>query len=341
MLKAHDAGYLNIRLERRARTLLWLAILSSLAAIFCFRHLLYTSGTLLALPASWAADHETFILSEQRDAFDVTFANYSINQLSAAPYEDLVPPVLHHIALGSHGTHWRTEWKETVQSCIDIHPGWETHIWTDETASRFVEDKFPDLKPMWDNYAYPVERIDALRYMLLYEYGGVVLDMDLKCTRALGPLRRFSFVAPEAYPAGFSIGFMMASRRNDFVGALVGNLETYNKRWLGLPYATVMFSTGCHYASVVHAAQPQPGRGELKILPGPMHSLNGRVKTPIFEHLGSSSWHSYDARFIMSLGRRLHQIVFFCVGVMLVVLIKRRVMLRRVCGSCMGDRSLV
>ncbi|OTA01658.1 GT32 glycosyltransferase family 32 protein [Trichoderma parareesei] len=341
MLKAQDAGYLNIRLERRARTLLWLAILSFLAAIFCFRHLLYTSGTLLALPASWAADHETFILSEQRDAFDVTFANYSINQLSAAPYEDLVPPVLHHIALGSHGTHWRTEWKETVQSCIDIHPGWETHIWTDETASRFVEDKFPDLKPMWDNYAYPVERIDALRYMLLYEYGGAVLDMDLKCTRALGPLRRFSFVAPEAYPAGFSIGFMMASRRNDFVGALVGNLETYNKRWLGLPYATVMFSTGCHYASVVHAAQPQPGRGELKVLPGPMHSLNGHVKTPIFEHLGSSSWHSYDARFIMSLGRRLHQIVFFCVGVMLVVLIKRRVMLRRVCGSCMGDRSLV
>ncbi|KAH0499680.1 hypothetical protein TgHK011_006857 [Trichoderma gracile] len=329
MIKANDAGYLNIRLERRARTFLWLAILSFLAAIFCFRHVLYTSWTLLALPANWAANHESFILSEQRDAFDVTFTNYSINQLSAAPYEDLIPPVLHHIALGSQGTRWKTEWKHTVQSCIDIHPGWETHIWTDETASQFVEEKFPDLKHMWDNYAYPVQRIDALRYMLLYEYGGVVLDMDLKCTRALGPLRRFSFVAPEAYPAGFSIGFMMANRRNDFVGALVGNLETYNKRWLGLPYATVMFSTGCHYASVMHAAQPQPGRGELKILPAPMHSLNGRVKTPIFEHLGSSSWHSYDARFFMSLRRELNQVVLFCVGIALVVLVKRRVMLRR------------
>ncbi|KAL6859552.1 putative glycosyl transferase [Trichoderma novae-zelandiae] len=341
MTKDHDSGYLNIRLERRARTFLWLAILSFLSAVFCFRHLLYTSWTLAALPATWTADHESFILSQERDAFDVTFSNYSTGQLSAAPYEDLVPPVLHHIALGRHGTRWRTEWKEAVQSCIDIHAGWETHIWTDETASQFVADKFPDLKDMWDGYAYPVERIDALRYMLLYEYGGAVLDMDLKCRRALGPLRRFSFVAPEAHPVGFSVGFMMASRRNGLVGALVGNLAAYDRHWLGLPYASVMFSTGCHYASVMHAAQPQPGRGALKILPGPMHSLNGRVTTPLFEHLGSSSWHSYDARLITALGRRLHQVVFFCVGVTLVVLVRRRVMLRRMCGSCMGDRSLV
>lgn len=73
--------------------------------------------------------------------------------------------------------------------------------------------------------------------------------MDLKCTRSLGPLRRFSFVAPAAYPTGFSIGFMMASKRNEFVGKLVRNLKMYNRRWFGLPYPTVMFSTGCHYAS--------------------------------------------------------------------------------------------
>lgn len=35
-----------------------------------------------------------------------------------------------------------------------------------------------------------------------------------------------------------------------------------------------------------------------------MHSLNGPVSTPIFNHLGSSSWHSYDAAMIVSLGKR-------------------------------------
>jgi inositol phosphorylceramide mannosyltransferase catalytic subunit len=78
---------------------------------------------------------------------------------------------------------------------------------------------------------------------------GVILDMDLRCTRSLGPLRRFSFVAPAAHPAGFSIGFMMASARHSFLGELVANLPVFNQWWFGLPYPTVMFSTGCHYAS--------------------------------------------------------------------------------------------
>lgn len=73
--------------------------------------------------------------------------------------------------------------------------------------------------------------------------------MDLQCKRAFGPLRRFEFVAPAAHPTGFSIGFMMASKANPYVGALVANLERYNRNWLGLPYPAVMFSTGCHYAS--------------------------------------------------------------------------------------------
>lgn len=89
----------------------------------------------------------------------------------------------------------------------------------------------------------------ASQQPLLTVSPGVILDMDLQCRRALGPLRRFDFVAPAAHPTGFSVGFMMASQRNPFVGALVRNLRPYNRAWLGLPYPTVMFSTGCHYAS--------------------------------------------------------------------------------------------
>lgn len=34
-----------------------------------------------------------------------------------------------------------------------------------------------------------------------------------------------------------------------------------------------------------------------------MHRLNGDVVTPLFHHLGASSWHSFDAALIVSLGR--------------------------------------
>lgn len=78
---------------------------------------------------------------------------------------------------------------------------------------------------------------------------GIVLDMDLRCTRSLGPLRRFDFVAPLAHPTGFSVSFMMTSKHNQFLKTIVDNLAAYNHNWFGLPYVTVMFSTGGHFAS--------------------------------------------------------------------------------------------
>lgn len=269
-----------IHLPARHRSHRWLiACLVGVVLISAWigRALLYESWTLASLPAFWWSGSDRFLLSAPGSDFDVSFANYSITQTSAAPFEDRVPPILHHVAMGGAGAAARIEqWKEVRQSCLDIHPGWEAHIWTDEKANAFVAEQFPELREMWESYQFPIQRIDALRYMVLYHYGGelclplaapspgpgaasqqplltvfpgVILDMDLQCRRALGPLRRFDFVAPAAHPTGFSVGFMMASQRNPFVGALVRNLRPYNRAWLGLPYPTVMFSTGCHYAS--------------------------------------------------------------------------------------------
>jgi hypothetical protein len=65
-----------------------------------------------------------------------------------------------------------------------------------------------------------------------------------------------------------------------------------------------------------------------------MHSLNGPVSTPIFNHLGSSSWHSYDAAMIVSLGKshgfKLPILFIFSSALTFFVIrrIKRRAMLR-------------
>ncbi|KAM7217580.1 glycosyltransferase [Rhypophila decipiens] len=303
-----------------------------LGAVFlwCSRSVLYDAYTLAALPLVWSHQSSSYLISAEHDGFDITFANYSKTQVSAAPFEDRVPPILHHVSLGS-GAQSHSKWMEVRQTCLDIHPGWEAMLWTDDKANAFVAEQFPELESMWQSYRYPIQKIDSLRYMILYVYGGAILDMDLQCNRALGPLRRFEFVAPAANPVGFSVGFMMASKRNEFVGEIVRNLERYNRHWLLLPYPTVMFSTGCHYASL------QPNRHELKVLAGTksdpnMHRLNGQVKTPIFDHLGSSSWHSYDAALILSLGKSGAQwkIPVLLVGGSLVTfVIMRRIRRRR------------
>lgn len=76
-------------------------------------------------------------------------------------------------------------------------------------------------------------------------------------------------------------------------------------------------------------------RAELKILAGPeddfkLHTINGPVSTPLFNHLGSSSWHSYDALFITLLGKYLKWIlVGIVIGIIGSIVYVRRLSKRR------------
>ena len=82
---------------------------------------------------------------------------------------------------------------------------------------------------------------------------GIFLDLDLHCYRPLTPLRKFEFVAPAAYPAGISNGFIMTKPGLPFMKRLIDNLPNCDLSWFSLPYLTVSFSTGCHYLSWVTA----------------------------------------------------------------------------------------
>ncbi len=89
--------------------------------------------------------------------------------------------------------------------------------------------------------------------------------------------------------------------------------------------------------STIHTLQAS--RTDLKILAGPpenpkLHSLNGDVVTPLFHHLGTSSWHSYDASLIVSLGKstRLRRFLGVCFAICVVMVVVVWVRMRQVWG---------
>lgn len=129
------------------------------------------------------------------------------------------------------------------------------------------------------------------------------MDLDLHCRRPLDPLRQFPFVAPAAFPAGISNGFIMSVPNSTFMHDVIAALPRFDLNWFGLPYLRVSFSTGCHFLSTIHAWSSALERKDLRVLAGGaggerLHQLNGNVSTPLFHHWGSSSWHSYDAEIV-------------------------------------------
>ncbi|KOO27772.1 group 2 family protein [Chrysochromulina tobinii] len=70
-------------------------------------------------------------------------------------------------------------------------------LWTDKANRAFLAHHYPEHLPMYDGYSLNIKRVDAIRYFLLFHYGGVYMDADFACVRSLDtmPIRRQPGVA--------------------------------------------------------------------------------------------------------------------------------------------------
>ncbi|MDR1403245.1 MAG: hypothetical protein LBJ60_06050 [Tannerellaceae bacterium] len=63
------------------------------------------------------------------------------------------------------------------------NPEWEYHLWGREEIERLVESCFPDFPDTYKNFQHKVQQWDSARYMILYKYGGLYIDLDTECLR--------------------------------------------------------------------------------------------------------------------------------------------------------------
>jgi mannosyltransferase OCH1-like enzyme len=54
-------------------------------------------------------------------------------------------------------------------------------MWTDEDLDELIRTKYSWFYPTYQGYDLKIKRIDAARYFMLYEHGGVYADMDFEC----------------------------------------------------------------------------------------------------------------------------------------------------------------
>jgi len=77
---------------------------------------------------------------------------------------------------------------DSVNSWKNLHPEWEYRLWTDEMNESFIETYFPDFLETYLNYEKHIQRVDAIRYFILYKFGGVYVDLDFFCFKNIVPL---------------------------------------------------------------------------------------------------------------------------------------------------------
>ena len=185
-------------------------------------------------------------------------------------------------------------------------------LWTDADSREFIAKEYPWFLDTFDAYTYPIQRADAIRYFILYHYGGVYLDLDVGCQRPLDRLLVHPVILPKTIPVGVSNDLMFAEKGHPFMAQTIHNLITFDHSWV-LNYPTVMFSTGPMFLSAqfglwtsAHPPTPDSPGGEVRILPKPLYGKNAAPEEAphtFFSHYYGSSWHADDAAFIGFLGK--------------------------------------
>jgi mannosyltransferase OCH1-like enzyme len=75
------------------------------------------------------------------------------------------------------------KWKAYQQKVKQLHPDWEYKLWTDADNDAFVKQYFPDFYDTYNGFSKNIMRADVIRYLIMYQQGGMYLDLDYEMLR--------------------------------------------------------------------------------------------------------------------------------------------------------------
>jgi mannosyltransferase OCH1-like enzyme len=206
-----------------------------------------------------------------------------------------------------------SSWIETSESCKRMNPSYAHYFWTDNTTRDFIQRNYAWFLPTYDSYPYPIQRADAMRYLILQHFGGIYIDMDVGCRRCLDPLLNSSIWFPKTRPFGVSNDVMASIPGHPLMMKLALDLQDRGASFLP-PYLAIFWTTGPMYVNNILASWlrrksisrtadvaehpvdilslKQARDAGLAILPPEFYDRTGYS---FFRHVPGSSWHGPDA----------------------------------------------
>lgn len=110
--------------------------------------------------------------------------------------------------------------------------------------SDITDDLFmkPEWKKLYDSYPYPIQRIDMLKYLILYKYGGLYFDIDLEVKK--GVIRGLADQQiPNIFPT-FGIAPKLVIKKSNPIHEYFARLFSFlpnerviNNNFMFMPYA--------------------------------------------------------------------------------------------------------
>ena len=88
---------------------------------------------------------------------------------------------------------WKTNqipniYLEFVESVKKYGKKFKYLFFNDQDIINFIKNEFPEYLHTFNNLNYKIQQIDFFRYLAIYHFGGIYLDLDVKLTHSLEEL---------------------------------------------------------------------------------------------------------------------------------------------------------
>lgn len=77
-----------------------------------------------------------------------------------------------------------------------LHPDWEHVYFDDAEVNRFIDERFPQHRRIFDAFPHKIQRFDFFRYLAVYHLGGFYFDLDVFLSKPLDDLLGSTCVFP-------------------------------------------------------------------------------------------------------------------------------------------------
>ena len=186
-----------------------------------------------------------------------TFSSEFLSTKHLTSSTNLIPRILHQTWDGLRVPNNTVPW---IKSIVSRHPDWEYWFWTQDDIKCFLRHKYPNYVKLYSNYSAMIFKTDVMRYFVLYDIGGIYLDLDVECLQPLDVWTTLSaaILSHETYEQVFLMRqrtkpnvmtTILASRpHHPFYKLLQLNLEKYHK----MKPMDVLHSTGPYFLDDIY-----------------------------------------------------------------------------------------
>lgn len=231
-------------------------------------------------------------------------------------------------------------WKTSPILWKKHHPSWMHILWTDKDNRNLIKNHFPWFLEYFDGYEYNIQRADAVRYFILYKYGGIYCDLDIE------PVFPIDFLVDMFFEKGYDLIFsktpnvrgltnsIMISRveGHSFWKLMINEMiNRFNKFKKIGKHMRVMYSTGPSLlTSVVHRANAM----NIKVISHSyLHPASVKDKKPFYKKgsymriLDGSSWVETDGKILIFLYSNLFKIIIIIIifVIISIIIIKKTI----------------